>query len=246
MSHHHIPMTRDRRTEVPNFGLIHGQTVGNTSHTTGIDFSYIAYGEAEPVVGSVRFAAFVGDDGSIEWKFVHATGPLARKRSYRDEALTEQTQLDYPPQVVAAMRAAAQAMHLEPSNSWFFSALGAVQMELEQREGKQQELERAVENFTKFLSNPAEPRQTFVSAKDAGADKGHHRPATAEETAERRAMWNRNLERDTQSLADLHVEQDDRLAMLRRVRAALREWSWHKGPKPQPSAHETYMAALAA
>lgn len=243
---HHVPMFHEHRTVVAGHGHVYSQTVGNTRHTTGIDYAFLPEGARELSQGHVRFSAFVSEDGSIQWRYEHANGPETRKlkRDFREPALGEQDQVEFPAAVVAGMRAAVESLHDQRTNAWFFSALGAVEMELDQRVRRQQDLERSITNYQNFLADVTAPSTTFVPAETAGTEKGYHRPATAEETAERRAMWQRNLDRDAIRLSTLHVEQDQRVALLQRLRAALRDWSHSRSPRT--SAYAAYTAAITA
>jgi putative ubiquitin-RnfH superfamily antitoxin RatB of RatAB toxin-antitoxin module len=197
-------------------------------------------------MGSIRFAAYVADDGTIQWRFVHSTGTNSRKRHWKDAPLTEETQVDFPAAAVAEMRRLSETMHEKPDNAWFFSALGAVDMETEDRVRKERDLQRTVEVLAPLLADPSEPRQHFVPAAEAGTPKGYHRDATAEERAERRAMWTERHDKAVAALAALTEAQADRLAMLRRLKVALHDWSHRKGAAPRPSAYQVYQAAIAA
>lgn len=238
------PINRDSLTPIENVGVIFSQTVGNCRGTTGYDHHLKLDGAERQLPGYVRFSAFVADNGTIQWRFVTADGPLARKRSYKEPKLTEETQVDFPAEAVARMRQLSEEMHLRSDNSWFFSALTAVETELDTRQTARYDLERTVSTLQKLLSDPAAPTTTFVSAKEAGLDKGYNRPATAAETAQSRATWTANIERAQTKLSALNEEQGERIALLERLRIALRDWSWHK--KPQKSAYETYLDVLAA
>src|SRR3546814_19117860 len=48
--------------------------------------------------------SFIDEDGRIAWRFVYATGPISRKRDWREPRLDEETQIDFPPVVIAERR----------------------------------------------------------------------------------------------------------------------------------------------
>lgn len=238
MSYFH-PIYSDKHTILPGFGKIHSQTVGNTSHTTGYDHYFLADGAEKPHPGLVRFAAYVTEDGQIAWKMISASGATYSSPSSRDENDTS-----FPPEVIAEMRRISETLGERSPTGWFFTALSAVQMEIDRLKKPIGDAERAVEHLTLLLSDPNEPRQHFVSAEEAGQPKGFRRDATPAERDERRAMWQRNLNRDTKRLADAHVANDARLAMLKTLERALRNWSMSKQARGM-SPMAIYQKALA-
>ena len=238
------PIHARNHTVMPGIGKIHTHSVGNTSYTTGLDHYFLAEGAEKPVTGSVRFSAFVDDAGEIAWRFVHAEGPEARKRGWKEPRLTEATQVDFPAEAIVEMRRLSETLQERDQTGWFFHALGAVDMELRDRVGKQDEIARAIQTLEGLLAKPNEPVNHFVSAAEAGADKGFHRPATPEEKAARRADWTARLANRRVALADLAIEQDDRVALLTRLRTTLRDWSGRKAPRTSP--YDLYRQAIAA
>src|SRR3546814_11553301 len=59
----------------------------------------------------VRFSTFIDEDGRIAWRFVYATGPISRKRDWREPRLDEETQIDFPPVVIAEMRRISEKLY---------------------------------------------------------------------------------------------------------------------------------------
>ena len=238
------PIYRDKHVILAGLGTIHSHSVGSTAYTTGHDHYFLAEGAEKPVAGSVRFAAKVGETGEIEWRFVHATGANSRKRDWREPALTEDTQVDFPAAVVAEMRRLSETLHEREPTSWMFHAHGAVDMELRERIGKEDELERSIVILGNLLANPAEPTKHFVPAAESDTGKGFFRPATADETAATRAMWTERREKAFTKLAALKAEQADRIALLKRLGKALSTWAHQKTDRG--SVYKMYQAAIAA
>lgn len=243
MSYFH-PIHARNHTVMPGVGKIHTHSVGNTSYTTGLDHYFLAEGAEKRVAGSVRFSAFVDETGRIAWRFVHVEGPEARRIGWKGPRPTEQTQTDFPAAAIAEMRRLCETLQERDQTGWFFHALGAVDMELRDRVGKQDEIQRAVDTLARLLADPNEPKKHFVTAEQAGADKGFHRPATTEEKTERRADWTGRLANRRAALAVLTAEQADRVALLTRLRDTLRDWSGRKAPRTSP--YDLYARAIAA
>lgn len=238
------PIYRDKHVILPGLGTIHSHSVGSTAYTTGHDHYFLAEGAEKPVSGAVRFAAAVGDDGEIEWRFVMATGPNQRKRHWKDPVITEDTQTDFPAKVIAEMRRLTETMHEREQTSWFFHAHGAVDMELRRREDEEAKLSRSIEILTDLLSNASEPKKHFVPAAESDTGKGYYRDATTDETIAHRALWAKRLDSATTKLATLKSEQTDRIALLKRVGKALSNWA-HQKKNSRLSAYEVYQAAIA-
>lgn len=234
MSYFH-PIYARNHTTLPGIGTIHTHSVGSTAHTTGIDHYFKAEGADRAITGSVRYAATIAEDGSVAWILAHVHGPSSRRRDWKLPRLTEETQEDFPAEVVSEMRRLSETLEERDPTDWFFHALGAVEMELDRLTARRQESERTIEHLGGLLADASEPRSHFVSAAEAGAPKGHFRIATPEERAERRALWERNLAKARAAIARFDEEKGARVAMLRRMRAALRTWSSSTKPRRLPS-----------
>lgn len=230
----------DKNQVIPGLGTIHSHCVGSTAHTTGHDHYFLADGAEKPVAGSVRFSAFITEDGEIAWRFVHATGPIGRKRHYPLKPFGEHEQQDFPAQAVAEMRRISENLHETDPNAWFFSALGAFSMEIEELEHKLKMLDQSIHHLGVLLAKPQEPENVFVPS-DEGRGKGFYRPATDEERAERRALWGQRVESASAKRDLFLAEKAPRLEMLRQKREALRAWSHQRNPKQAP--HELLQAA---
>jgi hypothetical protein len=231
-------------TVLPGIGRIHTHGVGNTRYTTGLDHYFLAEGAEKPVTGSVRFSAYVSEEGQIAWRFVHADGPMLRARHWKDPRITEDTQVDFPAEVVAEMRRLSETLQERDQTAWFFHALAAVDMELRGRTDKQADLARTISLLDGLLAKQSEPAQHFVSAEEAGTDKGYHRLATPEEKTARRLDWATRLAAKRDELETLTASQADRVAMLKRLYETLHDWSGQRSPKASP--YDLYAQAIAA
>src|SRR3546814_4144872 len=180
------PIYRDKHTVLPGVGTIHSHSVGNTSHTTGFDHYFLPEGAEKEIPGHVRFSTFIDEDGRIAWRFVYATGPISRKRDWREPRLDEETQIDFPPVVIAEMRRISEKLYERDPVAWFFQTIGALDMELDSRLRKEDDLVRTIQHLTEMLGKPHEPKQHFVTAEECGLKKGFHRTATPEEREARR------------------------------------------------------------
>ena len=238
------PIYAKDHTVLPGIGRIHTHGVGNTRHTTGLDHYFLAEGAEKPVVGSVRFSAHVSETGGIAWRFVHADGPMARKRHWNDPRVTEETQADFPAEVVAEMRRLSETLQKRDQTAWFFHALAAVDIELRGRTDKQADIARTISLLEGLLAKQSEPVKHFVSAEEAGTDKGHHRLATPEEKAARRLDWATRLAAKRIELETLTASQADRVAMLKRLYETLHDWSGRRAPKANP--YDLYAQSMAA
>lgn len=230
----------DKNQVIPGVGTIHSHCVGSTAHTTGHDHYFLADGAEKPVMGSVRFSAFITEDGNVAWRFVHATGPVNRKRYYPLKPFGEHEQQDFPSQAIAEMRRISESLHETDRNAWFFSALGAFSMEIEELERKLEMLEQTITHLGALLAKPQEPQTVFVPSIEAGG-KGSHRPASDEERAERRALWSQRVESASTKRDIFLAQKAPRLEMLRRKREGLRTWAHQRNPKQAP--HELLQAA---
>lgn len=233
-----------KNTVVPGLGTIHSQGVGDTTYVTGLDHQFLAEDADKPVPGVVRFSAYVSDTGEIAWRFVFAEGPLSRAGRWNGPKPAEDTQLDYPAAAVAEMRRLSETLQEREQTSWFFHALGAVDIELRARTDRDKDIRRTISLLEGLLAKQSEPVKHFVSAEEAGQPKGFHRLATADEKAARRLEWSTRLDERRTALETLKVEQDDRVAMLTRLRDTLRDWSGRKAPRQSP--FDLYAQALAA
>lgn len=238
------PIYRDKHTVLPGVGTIHSHGVGSCAHTTGFDHYFLPEGAEKQIAGNVRFSTFIEEDGSLAWRFVHAIGPISRKRDWREPRLDEETQLDYPPAVLAEMRRLSETLHERDPVAWFFQTIGALDMELDSRLRKEDDLVRTVQHLTELLANPQEPTKHFVSAEECGLDKGFFRTASPEEREARRDLWRTNLSRAQTRLTALRSNQGERVALLRRLRSSMTGWSKRTGANKSANPFDIYQAAL--
>src|SRR3546814_18323032 len=113
----------------------------------------------------------------------------------------------------------------------FFQTIGALDMELDSRLRKEDDRVRTIQHLTEMLGKPHEPKQHFVTAEECGLKKGFHRTATPEEREARRNVWRTNIARAQTRLAALRSNQGTRVALLRRLRSSMTEWSQRTGAK---------------
>ena len=246
MSYFH-PIYRNKHTVIPGVGTVHSQSVGSCNYTTGIDHRFLPEGADKEISGHVRFSAYVAESGKLEWRFVSATGPKSRKRDWQAPKLSEDTQVDYLPEVIAEMRRLSETLYERDPTGWFFHAVGAIEMELNEYHRKEQDSEVAIAHLTKCLANPAEPKQHFVSAKECGGEKGYCRSATDEERQARRKLWQERIDHHRNRLSSLHSEEGERIALLKRLRQSLTNWSEARSnSQDKPCPLSFYEAAISA
>src|SRR3546814_7021671 len=172
------PIYRDKHTVLPGVGTIHSHSVGSTAHPPGFEHYSLPQGAEKEIPRHVRFSTFIDEDGRIAWRFVYATGPISRKRDWREPRLDEETQIDFPPVVIAEMRRISEKLYERDPVAWFFQTIGALDMELDSRLRKEDDLVRTIQHLTEMLGKPHEPKQHFVTAEECGLKKGFHRTAT--------------------------------------------------------------------
>lgn len=220
-----LPMYARRNTTIPGLGIIHGYSVGGCSHTSGFDMHFLAEGADEPVKGHVRFSTFVADDGTLQWRFVSATGNGHWNRDWRLPPITEQDQPYYPAEVMTAMRREVETLGERDPNAWFFQTVGAIDVELNDLLAKRANIAHTDLYLSSLLRDPAEPKTHFVTPAEAGAKKGFMRPSTQEERDARRTMWAERIEKSRTDLVRFDAEHGKRIVLLERLRAAMRTWS---------------------
>lgn len=238
------PFYSKKHTLAPGLGKIYSHAVGSTSGSTGFDHYFLPEGADKPIIGTVRFSTYIAENGEVAWAFVSAEGPISRKRSWRDLALTEETQVDFPPAAIAEMRRISETLYERDPAEWFYQAIGALDHEINSLNDVENQLVRFIKNFTAFLANPNEPARIFVHTPLPRQEKGHFRVATPAERKARRDTWQKNLTRSKASLTKHRAEQSDRLALLKRLRSAMAKWTGSAGSKKAANPFELYQAAL--
>ena len=237
-----LPMYASRNTTIAGIGVIHGYSVGSCSHTCGFDMHFLAAGADQPVKGHVRFSTFVAEDGTLQWRFVSATGDGHWNRDWRLPAVTEQDQPYYPVEAMAAMRRTVETLGERDPTTWFYHALGAVDMELNEILSKRARITHTDQHLSNLLRDPTEPKTHFVTPAEADAKNGFMRASTRDEREARRTMWAERIERSRVALVRFDARHGERIALLERLKAALRTWSSRKS-KFSPMA--LYAAAIA-
>src|SRR3546814_10932515 len=110
----------------------------------------------------VRFSTFIDEDGRIAWRFVYATGPISRKRDWREPRLDEETQIAFPPVVIAEMRRISEKLYERDPVAWFFPTIGALDMELDSRLRTEDASLRPIQHLSEILGKPQQPTQHYV------------------------------------------------------------------------------------
>lgn len=217
---------RDPRYSVlEGFGTIFSQSVGSTAHTTAIHHAYIPEGADRAVRGHVSFSSMIDEKGDVAWRYSGSSGKEQDARSWREPKITEADVPDFPREVVAEMRRLSETFEQRDPVHFMFHALGAVEMEAEKLKRRIEDPRGTIAHLTDALRDPAAPRKHFVSAEEAGAEKGHHRESTPEEREERRGKWRESIERAERKLEGMRDVEIPRHAMLTDMSRALREWS---------------------
>lgn len=139
--------------------------------------------------------------------------------------MTEDAIPDFPKEVVAEMRRLSETFEQRDPVHFMFHALGAVEMEAERLKRRIEDPKATIAHLTDALRDPAAPRKHFVSAEEAGAEKGHHRESTPEEREERRGKWRETIGRAELKLEGMRDVEIPRHAMLSDMSRALRAWS---------------------
>src|SRR3546814_19764999 len=80
-----------------------------------------------------------------------STGPISRKRDWREPRLDEETQIDFPPVVIAEMRRISEKLYERDPVAWFFQTIGALDMELDSRLRKEDDLVRTIQQDRKSV-----------------------------------------------------------------------------------------------
>jgi len=208
-----------KKIDIPGFGRMIAQSVGNTSHTTGLDFYLHREGEEESERGYVRYAVKIDDAFNVVWSMFKA-------HRFGGEPWGEDA---FP-----HMLEGAQTLHLRDDTGYLFHVMGAIEMEQEVHHQKIRTLERGIDHLTKLLTDPNEPRTMFVvgaEPREYAHSTGAFLPATPEHKVGYRASWTRNLERSQAALEGYHAVYDARIAGLQIVYKAIMEWCHRKRPK---------------
>lgn len=229
----------DRVVTVPGVGRIYGYAVGSCSHTMGFDMCFMAEGADEATRGTVRFSAFVDDDGSLQWRFGGMTQSMTR--DWKLPPVTEHDQPYYPAEAMVAMRRMVETMGERDAFGWYAQTQSAIDIELNGLQRKFDLLVQSDTDLTRLLGDPDQPRQQYVPKKDDPDCKGFMRPATDEERASRRTAWTDNLARARTRLETLRAEKGTRLALLQRLSVSMRGFSRNKGG---PTPMELYALAI--
>jgi hypothetical protein len=217
---------RDPRYSVlEGFGTIFSQSVGSTAHATAIHHAYIPEGADRSVRGHVSFSAAIDEKGDVAWRYSGSSGKEQDARSWKEPKVTEADVPDFPKEVVAEMRRLSETFEQRDPVHFMFHALGAVEMEAERLKRRIEDPKGTISHLSDALRDPAAPRKHFVSAEEAGAEKGHHRDSTLEEREERRGKWRESIERAEQKLEGMKDMEILRHAMLVDMSRALRDWS---------------------
>jgi hypothetical protein len=238
------PLYGDKHTELPGFGTIYSHSVGSTSRSTGFDHYFLPAGAEKEIAGSVRFAVHIEADGKLAWRFMFAEGPNSRARSWRETALTEATQIDFPPEVIAEMRRISETLYERDPVAWFYQAIGEVEGERGSLLYEEEDLVRRVGYIIDLLADPAHPTKYFVPAYAAENKEAHFRPTTpAEHQAGRTELEKKLLDRQNK-LTELRSKNASRIALLTRLRDALKEWAARRGKEKSKSPMDFYMSAI--
>lgn len=211
-------------TVLNGFGTIRTESVGNTSHTTGLFHSYHPAGADRKARGHVAFSAKIDEKGDLVWRFddldTHARYVPAAERGNEAEGIP-----DFPKEVIAEMRRISETLEDRDPNAYFFQALGALRMESNGLGRAISAQHDTIQHLGKLLADPREPKDHWVSAQEAGAAKGHNRPTTPEERTRRREGWSDSVAKAEARLVAMGPKEIARKAMLDAMVEGLREWS---------------------
>lgn len=217
-------MMGKNETVLNGFGTIRTESVGNTSHTTGLFHSYHPAGAEMKARGHVAFSAKIDEKGELVWHFddsnTRARSVPAAERGSEADGIP-----DHPKEVLAEMRRISETLEERDQNGYFFQALGALQMESNGLERAISAQHDTIRHLGKLLADPREPKEHWISAQEAGAPKGHHRPTTPEERARSREGWSDSVARAEARLVAMGPKEIARKAMLDAMVSGLREWS---------------------
>lgn len=125
---------------VPGLGEFGYFSVGSILHSRGIEHFFQPEGAASRIDGTVRFSAYVDLDGDLKWKFDHAEGPNSRERAYDAPPLTEETQIDFPSEVVAEMRRLTETLHEREPGLWYHQVISAIDIEIKEFEKRKRNM----------------------------------------------------------------------------------------------------------
>jgi hypothetical protein len=211
-------------TVLNGFGTIRTESVGSTSYTTGLFHTYHPAGADSKAPGHVAFSAKIDEKGELLWRFDDSN---TRARSVpADERGSETDGIpDHPKEVLAEMRRISETLEQRDPNAYFFQALGALEMESNGLWRAISAQHDTIRHLGKLLGDPREPKEHWVSAQEAGAAKGHHRPTTPEERARSREGWSDSVTKAEARLVAMAPKEIARKAMLDAMVSGLREWS---------------------
>lgn len=229
-------------TVLPGIGTVHGEGVAD-AFVSSISYAFLAEGADKQTAGSVVFGVRIGDDGSTHWVLESIHGPDARKR-HHDAPATETDQIDFPREAVAEMRRLSETSEERDPTGWFFDVFQRAEREITLNGRARKDLLGTIGHMNELLADPSKPTEQYVPKKDSGQGKGFYREATEAERAERRAWWQRQLERSRKGLAAHDRDVLPRTEMLKIVYSTLREWSRGKGNAPRPLPSQVMAEAL--
>jgi hypothetical protein len=187
-----------RHVELP-IGIFLAQPVGSTEYTKGLHLRMQLAGEDEVVPGLLSFGACLEMDGSVTWA---RQQPRCKIRHERAEEITE-----------IALGVARSWFERDPSHCAIYY-LDLARKELRDRLREMRQERDLQSHLTKLLDDPGAPR-TRNQKNDEG--EWEEIQLTAEERAELRELWARNLQSHLTKLAQLHTEQDARILQLRNI-----------------------------
>src|SRR3546814_12000030 len=87
------------------------------------------------------------------------------------------------------MRRISEKLYERDPVAWFFQTIGALDMELDSRLRKEDDLVRTIQHLTEMPGKPHEPKQHFVPAAECGPKNGCNLLRTTEEREHRRNVW---------------------------------------------------------
>lgn len=195
---------------VPHLGTFHGQSVGNTAHTTGYDVSFHREGEERAENGLLRFLCRI-EGNAIVWRYAENDNRLPKS---------------WPtPAVMAHALIYAESLRTRDPVGFMFQVMGAAEMEREKLRTTRGNIQQHIDNYTNFLADPREPKSQFIKGSD------RYIPASPTYRAFLRGEWRRNLEQAKQRFAEHEAQYGERIIMLDRLIGAIHEWCHRKPAK---------------
>lgn len=192
-----------KRYVVNAHGAFVAQPVGSTEYLTGLHLWAHPAGDAEAARGLYAFCTRIEESGEVTWVQMQPNYVLHHERAA---------------ELFPVMLDIARAWIDRDPSHFVCHVLDKARKELHHRWGDRRELEVSQKYLSTFLSDPGKPRTEFKLDADG---KRREFPATPEEKAARRALWERNLARTTASLAAFHARHDARILQLERAKERL-------------------------